>query len=251
MQNIEAFTWEYLDKLEKTAQALHGEMQDLAAIAAVLWSAYEGKHTIYVFGNGGSAATAAHFATDVGKGTLGRRGDLPVKGFKVIALGDNPALVTAWANDAGYDTVFASQLARLIEPEDVAIAISASGNSPNILKAVAKARQAGAITVALTGFGGGRLASECDYAIVVDSYDYEIVEDMHSCLAHILAQHLRERLFALTRAFAAEQVIAGHSATPIPIRTRVYGNGSAGHKSPTGADLLKNRQSKLDRSTGG
>lgn len=177
-------------------------MRALAAIADVLWSAYEKQRTIYVFGNGGSAATAAHFATDIAKGTLGRRGDLPVKGFKIIALGDNLAMATAWANDVGYDNIFAGPLARLAEAKDVVVAISASGNSPNVLAAVGQAKRAGATTVAFTGFGGGRLSAECDYAIVVGSCDYEIVEDMHSCLAHILAQHLRERLHASVEVFA-------------------------------------------------
>src|SRR3954465_6217052 len=119
--------------------------------------------TVFVVGNGGSAATASHFACDLAKGT--RTPGVPP--FRVVPLTDNVPLLTAWANDTSYDRVFAEQLATLVRPGDVVVAISASGNSENVLAATRVARQLGATTIALTGQSGGRLGRLAELTIRV------------------------------------------------------------------------------------
>ncbi|ACZ37488.1 sugar isomerase (SIS) [Sphaerobacter thermophilus DSM 20745] len=146
--------------------------------------------TVFIAGNGGSAATASHFACDLVKGThlSGRRP------FRVVPLTDNMPLVTAWANDTSYERVFAEQLEPLVRPGDVLIAISASGNSPNVLAAARVARRAGAVTVALTGRTGGKLRRLADLAVCVPSETIEQVEDAHMIVAHSLCVALRQHL---------------------------------------------------------
>ena len=146
--------------------------------------------TIFLAGNGGSAATASHFACDLAKGV--RAGGLPP--FRVVALTDNVPLMTAWGNDTDYQRIFAEQLATLARPGDVLVAISASGNSPNILLAAEAARAAGATTLALTGKTGGKLVKLADLAIRVPLDPIEQVEDAHVVIAHSLCVVLRDRL---------------------------------------------------------
>ena len=140
-------------------------------------------------GNGGSASTASHFVCDLSKNT--RRDGWPH--FKVIGLTDNMALFSAYANDEGYENVFSQQLASLLMPEDIVIAISASGNSKNILNAVLYAKGQNAVTVGFTGFDGGSLASLVDVNIHVNSSIIEHVEDIHLMLEHIVVKSLREQ----------------------------------------------------------
>jgi D-sedoheptulose 7-phosphate isomerase len=122
----------------------------------------EGKR-IFVMGNGGSAAMASHFVCDLGKGTV-QEGK---PRFKMMSLNDNVPLLTAYANDFGYETVFAEPLASLAEPGDVAIAISSSGNSPNVLRAMDLARERGLTTIGITGFEGGQLKEKVDVCVTV------------------------------------------------------------------------------------
>jgi D-sedoheptulose 7-phosphate isomerase len=159
-------------------------------IAEILLRAYDAGHTVFLFGNGGSAALASHFACDLGKGTVnGSR-----KRFRVLALTDNIPLITAWANDSEYQDVFAEQLANFVQHNDVALAISGSGNSPNVLRALSLAREAGAITVGLTGFQGGRMKELCDQCMIVPSDNMQIIEDLHVCVAHALFTAIRRRI---------------------------------------------------------
>ena len=139
--------------------------------------------TLYVIGNGGSAATASHMAIDFEKEA----------GMRVVSLTNVPN-ITAWANDVGYEVVFTEQLRRHLRPADVVIAITASGNSPNILHAVEFARQRGAKTIGFVGFGGGKLKDMVDVAITVSSRNYGVVEDFHLSLDHILSQHLKDKV---------------------------------------------------------
>jgi D-sedoheptulose 7-phosphate isomerase len=103
-----------------------------------------------------------------------------------MALTDNVPLMTAWANDSKYEDIFAEQLANFAGPGDVAFAISASGNSPNVLKALRVAKQAGSITTGLTGFAGGSMIALCDASVVVPCDNMQIIEDLHLCVAHSL-----------------------------------------------------------------
>ncbi len=143
---------------------------------------------VFIMGNGGSASTASHFVCDLSKNT--RQPGVP--GFKVIGLTDNVASITAYGNDEGYDQVFAQQLANLVQAGDIVIAISASGNSPNVLRAVEVAREANAYTIGFTGFDGGRLGTMVDLNLWVQSDCIEQVEDLHLVLEHMICKVLRE-----------------------------------------------------------
>ena len=144
--------------------------------------------TIFLVGNGGSAATASHFANDFGFGTRKAGG----KAYRTLSLTDNVAFVTAAANDVGYDMVFVEQLKSFMKEGDVVVGISASGNSPNIVKAVEYAMEHGAFTVGVTGFDGGRLREIAHESvhIATPQSDYGPVEDMHLVLSHLLASYL-------------------------------------------------------------
>lgn len=162
----------------------------LARAADILLDCHRRAATVFVLGNGGSAATASHFACDLAKGTR-TEGVAP---FRVMPLTDNMPLVTAWANDTSYERVFAEQLAALVRQGDVVVAISASGNSPNVLAAVETARLAGAFTIALTGQTGGTLRRLADLTIRVPADPIEQVEDAHMVMAHSLCVAIREKL---------------------------------------------------------
>lgn len=163
---------------------------ELATAAELLLDCRRRGGTIFPLGNGGSAATASHFACDLAKGARAE-GQAP---FRVVPLTDNVPLLTAWGNDTSYERVFAEQLVALIRPGDVVVAISASGNSPNVLLAAHEARRAGAQLIAFTGKTGGTLAPLADLAIRVPLDVIEQVEDAHVVIAHSLCVALRERL---------------------------------------------------------
>jgi D-sedoheptulose 7-phosphate isomerase len=156
----------------------------------VLQEARLSDRQVFIMGNGGSAATASHFACDLGKGTL-----MPGRPrFRVIALTDNMPLFSALANDFGYERVFMEQLASLVQPEDVVIGISGSGNSPNVLNAIFFAQQVGATTMGMTGFDGGRLKGIVDVCIHVPNHRMEQVEDLHLMLEHRISTQLRQTM---------------------------------------------------------
>jgi len=144
---------------------------------------------VFIFGNGGSAATAVHMACDLSKGAM-------VEGeprIKAISLCDNLSLLSAWANDTDYQNVFAEQLENLLEEGDVAVGISASGNSANVLNAIELARSRGALTIGFCGFDGGKLARLVDIPVVVPGQRIEQVEDVHLMLEHMLTVLVRTR----------------------------------------------------------
>lgn len=147
---------------------------------------------IFIMGNGGSASTASHFVCDLSKNT--RQPGWPH--FKVIGLTDNMPSFSAFANDEGYASVFAQQLAPFIQADDIVIGISASGNSPNVLEGMALANEAGAFTIGFTGFSGGRLSAMVDLDLHVDSDCIEHVEDIHLMLEHLIVSALRQRAMA-------------------------------------------------------
>lgn len=166
-----------------------------------LWRAYVENRTVYVFGNGGSAALASHCACDLGKGTVvnGNRR------FRVLALTDNVPLMTAWANDASYEDIFAEQLAALVSKGDVALAISGSGNSPNVLKGLRVAKKAGAFTIGFTGFQGGRMKALCDLCVVVPSDNMQVIEDLHVSVNHAVFSGIRSRMCNLVERLSNER----------------------------------------------
>lgn len=176
----------YLDEVAEMVRTLPRE--DIRRVVqAVRKMRDEGRH-VFIMGNGGSAATASHMACDLAKTSIvngGRR-------IRAIALTDNAPLMTAWANDSAYEDVFAEQLLNLVQPGDLVIAISGSGNSPNVLKAVEAARKAGATTVGFTGHPGGRLRDMVDMAVTVPGNRIEQAEDGHMILEHVIAVALRD-----------------------------------------------------------
>ena len=159
----------------------------IAQVVELLAQAQVNRKRVYIFGNGGSAATASHFASDLAKGAISK-GKPRIKAF---ALTDNVPLLSAWANDATYESIFAEQLENFIEPGDIAIGISGSGNSPNVLNGVKVAKAKGAATIGFIGFDGGKLKDMVDLALIVPSHNMEQVEDIHLLLEHVITTCLR------------------------------------------------------------
>jgi len=146
---------------------------------------------VFIMGNGGSASTASHFVCDLAKNT--RYDGLPH--FRAIGLADNKEIFSAYANDEGYENVFSQQLINLIKPGDIVIAISASGNSKNVLNAVDEARKYGVTTIGFTGFDGGYLGQMVDIHIHVQSDIIEHVEDIHLMLEHMIVRTIKDQPF--------------------------------------------------------
>lgn len=155
---------------------------------AVLHQARMDGRQIFIMGNGGSASTAGHMVCDLANNT--RQPDWP--SYRVIGLSDNMAIFSAISNDFGYENVFALQLANLINTDDIVVAISTSGNSPNVLRAVELANERGAKVIGLTGFDAGRLGKMVDIHLHVPSDSVEQVEDIHLMLEHLITRELRE-----------------------------------------------------------
>lgn len=184
---LKVFKDGYFEELKKILEEI--SLEKVEKVVEIIYGAYREGKQVFIMGNGGSAATASHFACDLSKGTI-------VEGkerFKVISLNDNMSLITALSNDFGYERVFIEQLMNLISEKDVVIGISASGNSENILQAVDYARGKRAITLGFIGFGGGKLKEMVDEHITVTSISYEQVENIHLILSHAIAKYFRER----------------------------------------------------------
>lgn len=172
----------YKTKLIKSINSIDNNV--LQKIIHILDETQQKNSRIYVLGNGGSSATASHMVNDLGVG-LKRRG---IRNFNIVSLADNTPVCTAIANDIGYDNIFFMQLKDVLEKDDILIAISCSGNSPNIIKAVEYAKNIGSIVIGLTGFDGGRLKqlSDINFHVDADIGDYGLVEDLHMILDHII-----------------------------------------------------------------
>lgn len=180
----------YVAEIKKTLDNLPWEaIHDTVSLLHYAW--LTGKQ-VFIMGNGGSAATASHMACDLGKNTviLGR------PRFRVMALTDNIPLLSAYANDHGYENVFVEQLVNWVRQGDIVIGISTSGNSPNVLKAIKLAREVRAITVGWTGYDGGMLAKMVDVAVVVPNHCVEQIEDIHLMLGHLVTTTLRHTIQA-------------------------------------------------------
>jgi D-sedoheptulose 7-phosphate isomerase len=187
---VETHVHDYLGRLVATLKEIPTDRVE--RLADLLYRAYADGKQVFTFGNGGSASTASHMAADLSKNTIGPN----MRRFRIMSLNDNMSLVTALANDLGYENMFAEQLQNLIHPGDVLIAISGSGNSPNVLRAIEYAQSRSAEVAALLGFGGGKAAGLADLSVLVDSHDYGVVEDAHLIINHILVEYFRERLAA-------------------------------------------------------
>jgi len=176
----------YLDAQKATLDSIPAAQ--VVTIIDWLRSAHREGKQVFVFGNGGSAANASHFATDLGKGASDKLG----KRFRVISLTDNVAWITALGNDYAYDEIFVGQLRNFGNPGDLAIGISVSGNSPNCVKALEWAKTNGLKTVALVGAKRGRMAEIVDQAIVINDTHYGRVEDAQMGICHLLCYAFME-----------------------------------------------------------
>jgi D-sedoheptulose 7-phosphate isomerase len=178
----------YFDRLKTLVDAM--PVERIEAMGELLFQAYRHGKQVFVIGNGGSAATASHMACDLGKNTIGPN----LRRFRIMSLTDNVALLSALANDAGYEKVFSEQLVNLIRPGDVLIVLSGSGRSPNIVDAMRYARSRAATVIALLGFDGGEAIELADEYVLVPSEDYGLIEDMHMILDHVLTSFFKLRL---------------------------------------------------------
>jgi D-sedoheptulose 7-phosphate isomerase len=165
------------------------DLDAIERIARAIEKAERTGRQIFVLGNGGSAATASHIATDLSK-TAQRNGK---RLLRCMSLTDNVPFMTAIANDLGYDEVFSRQLESYLRRGDVVVLISGSGNSPNVVSAARYAKKHGAVTVGMTGFSGGKLRQLVDVCLHVDSDQYGVIEDLHMAAGSILAFYLRQR----------------------------------------------------------
>ncbi len=178
------FSLEYLAQLKDLLDIFPHERFE--EIGQALLSAYHEERQVFIMGNGGSGATASHFVCDINKGSC-----LELeKRFKVICLNDNMPTILAYANDLSYDRIFVEPLKNFLQPGDIVIGISGSGNSENVLLAVSYAKEKGARTIGLAGFDGGRLARIVDIPLVAAVRDMQKVEDVHMIVVHMLMQYL-------------------------------------------------------------
>ena len=187
-QEIVGCVSDYLTELKKTIDAL--PMDRISSIITILQDAYRNNKKVFICGNGGSASTASHMVNDLAKGTIVK----DKKRFRAISLCDNLPLMTAWANDDGYENMYVEQLQNLLENGDILIAISGSGNSPNILKAIEYANNHNATTIGLTGFQGGKLKSMVKECLVVPSNSMQRIEDIHLVMGHLLMCYFKEAI---------------------------------------------------------
>ncbi|MFH1038063.1 MAG: SIS domain-containing protein [PVC group bacterium] len=185
---MEKIMKDYLSSIKACLESL--PLDKLSCAVSLMLKAIAAGKQIIIFGNGGSASTAAHFVCDLAKGVFTGGGPR----IKALSLNDCIPLMTAWSNDEGYDRVFVEPLANYLEEGDLVIGISASGNSPNVLRAIEYANRHGAVTVGLVGKGGGELADLAQLSIVVKSDSYEEVEDIHVVITHMLKLALIQKL---------------------------------------------------------
>lgn len=180
---------DYLDQV--SSLVLRIPSRNIEALARIILEAYGKGKRIFIFGNGGGSATSSHFVCDLAKGTAmeGR------PRLKAISLAENVPMITAWANDTDYTNTFGEQLRNLVEKEDVVIGLSGSGMSPNVINAFKVAREAGAASVLLSGFSGGRAAEVADRSIIVPCEDMQQIEDVHLILCHIVFRIVRSRIW--------------------------------------------------------
>ena len=183
--SINDYSKSYIDYLSSVLNNI--SLTGIEKFVEVLLEARERESSIFFIGNGGSAATASHFANDIAIGT--RTYEKP---FRAISLCDNQAVITAIANDDGYEKIFSQQLQVLLKKQDVVVAISASGNSPNLLDAISTAKKMNTITVGISAFDGGKMKEMVDVSLHVptEKGEYGPAEDAHMVLDHLVSNYL-------------------------------------------------------------
>ena len=188
------FARDYFARLKAVMDRV--DLGQVAVFVAELERAYREDRQIFIVGNGGSAATASHMACDLAKTVLGQQPDPTTRRFRVMALTDNVPLITAIANDVGYEHVFTEQLARFACRGDVLVVITGSGNSPNVVNAVRMARERGLRTAGLLGFDGGQVLPLLDTPLLIPDFSYGFVEDLHMVLDHLTTAYFSRQLQA-------------------------------------------------------
>ena len=185
--NFEIFARDYISRLNKLLNNM--DISSLNEFYNILFNIKNGS-TIYIIGNGGSSATASHMANDLAVGLKIRE----IKNLKVVSLSDNSAISYAISNDIGFENVFYMQLKGILKPNDIIIAISCSGNSLNIIKALKYAKEIGSKIIGLTGFDGGELRKLSDIKIHFETQkgEYGLVEDAHSIVNHLLIDYFKK-----------------------------------------------------------
>jgi D-sedoheptulose 7-phosphate isomerase len=185
---------QFLDRIGQELKRV--DPAQVQALADAVFTRYEQRRTVFVVGNGGSGSNASHLCEDLGKCTL-RREDFDNDGkrrLRILSLTDNTPYILAWANDEGFERVFVEQLKNLADPGDLLIAISGSGNSPNILRAVEWANKNGLTTFGCTGYSGGKLKSLAQLSLHVPLDDMGIVESIHLAAFHWVVGNLHARI---------------------------------------------------------
>lgn len=185
---------QFLDRV--AAELAKIDPAEVKTLADLVHERYLAGRFVFIIGNGGSGSNASHLCEDLGKGTIKRElfNDDRVKRLKVLSLTDNTPYILAWGNDEGFDRVFVEQLKNLASPGDLLVAISGSGNSPNILKAVEWSHAHGVTTVGCTGFGGGKLKTLANHNFHVNIDDMGIVESIHLTAFHWVIDDLYRRI---------------------------------------------------------
>lgn len=181
---------EYLDELSKVLSTI--DKGKLVKLIEKIQTLIGTKKTLFVCGNGGSAATSSHMACDLGKTILGKNPRENGKRLKTISLNDCIPMMTAWGNDAGYEHIFSEQLRNLGQAGDMLLVITGSGNSPNILEAIKVAKEMGIEPYGLLGFRGGKAKDLLDNYLLVESENYGIVEDIHGIVNHLVTDFLKQ-----------------------------------------------------------
>ena len=188
----------YFAELEQMLKSI--SRSDMLQVLSLLENAYRNGHRVFIMGNGGSAATASHFALDLAKNTI----MAGAPRLKAISLTDHVPLITAWSNDTAYEHIFAEQLIAMIEPGDLVIGISTSGNSPNVINALRLAKEFRAYTIALLGATGGKMKYMVDAYVLAPGQNIEQEEDAHLMLTHVITRHMR----SVVREYAQSLTVA-------------------------------------------
>lgn len=184
---IDNFAKNYLGDLKELINIIN--INEITQFIKELENAYKNGKTIFIMGNGGSAATASHFACDINKGVSLKL----QKKFKVLCLNDNIPIMTAYSNDISYDSVFVEQLKNFIMNDDLVIGISGSGNSKNVLNAIEYSNKVGARTFGIIGCDGGKLKDIAQKSLIVKSFDMQKIEDCHMILTHLTMQYFSKK----------------------------------------------------------
>jgi D-sedoheptulose 7-phosphate isomerase len=187
MTDLAQFVEDYYRRFVQVLESF--DKAPLEQICEVLLEVSERNGTLWVAGNGGSAAISDHTVCDTTKGTF-VEGQPPIRS---VSLASNGPMITALGNDISYDEIFRQQLVYYLQPEDALLVVSSSGNSPNVVNACRYAKERGVPTIAFVGFRGGKLAEMADHVVWIDVDNYGIAEDTHQSLIHVLTQYLKDR----------------------------------------------------------